>query len=66
MNMPTLIVGAVVFGLIAAAVLKIVRDRRSGTSCGCGCQNCHQGRQGRGPWTRHGSGESERKHSPRG
>jgi hypothetical protein len=35
--MSTLIVGAVVFGLIAAAVLKIVSDRRSGKFCSCGC-----------------------------
>ncbi|MDR1377354.1 MAG: FeoB-associated Cys-rich membrane protein [Synergistaceae bacterium] len=35
--MPTLIVGILVFGVIAAAVRKIVKDRRSGKSCGCGC-----------------------------
>jgi hypothetical protein len=38
--MATVIVGAVVFGLIAAAVLKIVKDRRSGSFCGCGCGRC--------------------------
>jgi hypothetical protein len=38
--MSTLIVGALVFGLIAAAVWKIIRDRRSGAACGCGCGGC--------------------------
>jgi hypothetical protein len=37
--MSTFIVGALVFGLLAAAILKVVRDRRSG-SCGCGCGGC--------------------------
>jgi hypothetical protein len=43
--MATLIVGAAVFGLIAAAVFKIVSDRRSGNFCNCGCGCCDRGRK---------------------
>ena len=37
--MSTLIVGALVFGLLAAALLKTVKNYRSG-GCGCGCADC--------------------------
>jgi hypothetical protein len=37
--MSTLIVGALVFGLIAMALLRTVKNYRSG-GCGCGCDGC--------------------------
>jgi hypothetical protein len=37
--MSTFIVGALVFGLIGAAILKTVKNFRSG-GCGCGCDGC--------------------------
>jgi hypothetical protein len=49
MNTSTLIVGALVFGLIAAAVLKIVKDHRAGKSCGCGCEGCDKSTPKRKP-----------------
>jgi hypothetical protein len=36
---PTIVVGALVFGLIALALLKTVKNYRSG-GCGCGCDGC--------------------------
>jgi hypothetical protein len=38
--MSTIIVGALVFGLVAAAILKIVRDHKSGCGCGCCDKSC--------------------------
>jgi hypothetical protein len=37
--MSTLIVGALVFGLLAIALLRTVKNYRSG-GCGCGCDGC--------------------------
>lgn len=40
-NLPTILVGAVVFAVIALVVIKLVRDKRSHkSSCGCGCAHC--------------------------
>lgn len=40
-NLATIIAAVVVFALVAAAVVKIVRDKiRHKSSCGCGCANC--------------------------
>ncbi|NLF80023.1 MAG: FeoB-associated Cys-rich membrane protein [Clostridia bacterium] len=40
-NLATIITAIVVFALVAAAVVKIVRDKiRHKSSCGCGCANC--------------------------
>ena len=40
-NLPTLLVGAVVFGVIALVVVKLVKDKLNHkSSCGCGCSGC--------------------------
>jgi ABC-type Mn2+/Zn2+ transport system permease subunit len=40
-NLPTIIIGAVVFGILAAVAVKIFRDHKNHkSSCACGCENC--------------------------
>lgn len=40
-NWGTLLICALLAALVAAILVKMVRDRRRGRSvCGCGCQNC--------------------------
>jgi len=39
-NLATILVGAVVFAIIAAVVVKMVKDRKRNISCGCGCSGC--------------------------
>lgn len=42
-NLGTIIVALVVFGIIAAVVVKMILDKRAGKhscSCGCGCESC--------------------------
>ena len=40
-NLPNIIIGAIVFGIFAAVVIKIIRDHKNHkTSCGCGCDGC--------------------------
>jgi hypothetical protein len=39
--MSTFIVGALVFGLVAMALWKTVKNYRSG-GCGCGCDGCRK------------------------
>lgn len=37
----TLLVGAILVIIVAAIVIKLVRDKKKGrTSCGCGCSGC--------------------------
>lgn len=39
----TILVGLAVLAIVAAAVVKLYRDRRKGQSscgCGCGCDHC--------------------------
>lgn len=37
----TLLVGAILVVIVAAIVIKLVRDKKKGrTSCGCGCSGC--------------------------
>ncbi|MFR8079165.1 MAG: FeoB-associated Cys-rich membrane protein [Christensenellales bacterium] len=37
----TILVGLAVLAIVAAAVVKLYRDRRKGqSSCGCGCDHC--------------------------
>ena len=37
----TILVGALVAAIVAAAVYKIYRDKKHGKgSCGCGCEHC--------------------------
>lgn len=40
-NLGTVIVGTILFVILAAIVIKMVKDKKKGkTSCGCGCANC--------------------------
>ena len=40
-HIPTIIICIVVFGVIALAAYKVIRDKKEGkSSCGCGCSNC--------------------------
>ena len=40
-NLPTIITGAVLLLIVAAAVFALVRDRKKGKrSCGCNCSAC--------------------------
>ncbi len=38
--LPTLLVGAVVAAIAAAAVMGLLKERKKGDSCGCGCGSC--------------------------
>ena len=38
-NLGSIIVGAIVLAIVAAAVIKIIRDKRAG-KCNCGCEGC--------------------------
>lgn len=40
-NLPTIIVGLVVFGVFAAVVVKLIKDKKNHkSSCSCGCEGC--------------------------
>lgn len=42
-NLATIIIAAIVFGLMAWVVIRKVKQRKAGTStCGCGCSGCSQ------------------------
>ena len=38
-NLGSIIVGVILLVIIAAAVVKIIRDKRAG-KCSCGCEGC--------------------------
>ena len=38
--MGTFIVGGVLLAIVAAIVIKLVRDKKKGGGCGCGCEEC--------------------------
>jgi len=42
-NLGTILVGVIVAGIIAAIVVKLIRDRRKGgcIGCDCDCENCN-------------------------
>ena len=41
MNLPTILVGLVVFGAFAAVIVRAVRNKKAGKSgCSCGCGGC--------------------------
>ena len=43
MNIPSLIVGAIVLGMLVSIIVWQIRGRRQGKSvcsCGCGCSGC--------------------------
>ena len=39
-NLGTIIVGAVLLVILAAAFMKIRKDKKEGKGCGCGCSCC--------------------------
>jgi hypothetical protein len=39
-NLANILVGAAVFGVLSAVVVKMIRDRKKHGSCGCGCDHC--------------------------
>ncbi len=40
-NMATIIICAVLIGIVVAIVVSMVKNKRRGkSSCGCGCANC--------------------------
>lgn len=40
-NWVTLVLASVLVGIVAAVIVKLVRDKKKGkSSCGCGCANC--------------------------
>lgn len=40
-NLPTIIVGAIVCGVVALVVIKMLKDKKNKvSSCGCGCSSC--------------------------
>ncbi|MDR1107651.1 MAG: FeoB-associated Cys-rich membrane protein [Spirochaetaceae bacterium] len=42
-NLSTILVGTVVLGIIALALVKTVKTvRKGGSPCGCGCEKCRR------------------------
>ena len=40
-NIGTIVICAVLVAAVAAAIVKMVRDKKKGkSSCGCGCEGC--------------------------
>jgi hypothetical protein len=40
-NLSTIVIGAVVLGIIACALVRTVQNvRKGGSPCGCGCEKC--------------------------
>ena len=40
-NMATIVICAILLGIVAAIIAGLVRNRKKGkSSCGCGCANC--------------------------
>lgn len=40
-NLSTIIVGLIVFTVVALIIVNMIKDRKKGkSSCGCGCANC--------------------------
>jgi hypothetical protein len=46
-NLGTIVVGLAVAGIVAAIVMKMIRDKKKGKCIGCdgGCGNCPNGHQ---------------------
>ncbi|NLU53787.1 MAG: FeoB-associated Cys-rich membrane protein [Clostridiaceae bacterium] len=38
--MATFIIGAIVFGILALISINLYKNRKKGTTCGCGCEGC--------------------------
>jgi hypothetical protein len=41
-NLGTIVIGLVVLGVVAAIVIKLIRDKRKGSGCSCGCGACRE------------------------
>lgn len=40
-NLSTIIIAVIVIGILAAVIVKMIKDKKKGkSSCGCGCENC--------------------------
>ena len=40
-NLATIIIAVIVIGILAAIIVKMIKDKKKGkSSCGCGCSNC--------------------------
>ena len=40
-NLSTIIIAVIVIGILAAIIVKMIKDKKKGkSSCGCGCSNC--------------------------
>ncbi|MDE6722947.1 MAG: FeoB-associated Cys-rich membrane protein [Eubacterium sp.] len=40
-NLSTIIIAVIVIGILAAIIVKMIKDKKKGkSSCGCGCENC--------------------------
>lgn len=43
-NFSTIIICAILFIIVAAIIIHLVRNKKKGkSSCGCGCENCPMG-----------------------
>ncbi|MBQ6825557.1 MAG: FeoB-associated Cys-rich membrane protein [Clostridia bacterium] len=42
MNIPTIIIAALILGVVTAIIIKEIKNRKSGKSCSCGmsCETC--------------------------
>ncbi len=38
--LPTVIIALILIGIVAAIIAGMVRDKKKGKSCGCGCGGC--------------------------
>lgn len=38
--LPTIIICALLVGAVVIAIISIIRDKRKGKSCSCGCSSC--------------------------
>ncbi len=39
-NIATILICIVLLAIVAAIIVRIVRDKKKGASCGCGCAGC--------------------------
>jgi len=39
-NIGTVLISAIIAGLVALAVISIIKNRKKGKKCSCGCEGC--------------------------
>ncbi|MFA0815236.1 MAG: FeoB-associated Cys-rich membrane protein [Anaerofustis sp.] len=39
-NLSTIIIGAALLGIVTWVVVGLIKKKRAGSSCGCGCDGC--------------------------